>query len=166
MQRQPSKLATSQRRARQRIRAIFLQRRETYGPHEVQRLTGLSPDRVRRAIERGELDGELLRCGFRIRWPQLAALGLDVWSIGEVEQALGEDLAQVLPPLVRMATLTVRVPRYQVAMLEALVRLRGYSIDATVEDALLTVAELYADELEQAIPGFREAIDFPEAETR
>jgi hypothetical protein len=145
------------------IRAIFLQRRESYGPGEVQQLTGIQPERVRGAIQQGELDGEIIRNGFRIRWPQLAALALDVWSIEEVERTLGEDAAQVIPPLVRTATLAARVPRYQVLMLETLARRRGCSADAVVADALLTLAEECAEELESDVPGITEAIHFPEA---
>ncbi len=103
----------------------------------------------------------MLRNGFRIRGPQLLALAFDSWSMQEVEEALGEDAPQALPPLVRTATLTARVPRYQVVMLEALARL-GLSIDTIVSDALLSVAEDNAVEMRTLIPGFGEAVDFPE----
>jgi len=146
---------------RKLIRAVFLQRRESYGPREVQRLTGMEPERVRAAIQQGELEGKLLGKGFRIRWPQLAALAFDRWSMEEVESALGEDTPQALPPLVRIVTLTARVPQYQVSMLEEFAR-RGISIDATVTDALLTVAEDNLAQLRDAIPGLEEAIHFPE----
>lgn len=146
---------------RNSIRAVFLQRRESYGPQDVERLTGMEPERVRAAIQHGELEGKLSRKGFRIRWPQLAALAFDRWTMEEVESALGEDAPQVLPPLVRTVTLTARVPQYQVTMLEAFAR-RGRSIDALVTDALLTLAEDHAAQLRDEIPGFEEAIDFPE----
>ena len=46
-------------------------------------------------------------------------------------------------------------------MLEEFAR-RGFSIDATVTDALLTVAEDNLAQLGDAIPGLEEAIHFPE----
>src|SRR5258706_3638468 len=159
----PRKSKPRERLTSLHVRAIFLQRREFYGPQDVQRLTGIQPERVRAAIEQGELDGELIRNGFRIRWPQLAALALDVWSLEEVERALGEDAAQVIPPLVRNAALAARVPRYQLLMLETLARRRGCSADAVVADSLLTLAEECAEALESEIPGIIEAIHFPEA---
>jgi hypothetical protein len=71
---------------RARIRAIFLQRRESCGPQEVQRLTGMEPERVLAAIQQGELEGKLLGKGFRIRWPQLAATSTlsTRWSLSYV----------------------------------------------------------------------------------
>lgn len=156
-----TKTPARENRKQRIIRAVFLQRRESYAPREVQRLTGLEPERVSAAIQQGEIEGRLQGKGFRIRWPQLAALALDRWTIQEVESGLGEDAPQALPPLVRTVTLTVRVPRYQVSMLEELAR-QGFSIDAIVTDALLTVAEDNVAKLWEAIPGFDEAINFPE----
>jgi hypothetical protein len=146
---------------RDRIRGLFLDRRESYGPDDVLALTGIAAERVRAAIEEGEVEGELLPDGFRIVWEQLAALALDVWGIDaiDVEEALGADAGRVLPPLVRSVSLTVRVPRYQVAVLGMLARREGVSVDALVREALLALTEERGEELE--LPGLWEAIDFP-----
>jgi hypothetical protein len=150
---------------RERIRKLFLDRRESYGPDDVLALTGIAAERVRAAIEQGEIDGEvegeLLPDGFRIVWEQLAALALDVWGIDavDVEEALGGDAVRVMPPLVRSVSLTVRVPRYQVAVLGMLARRDGVSVDALVREALLALTEERGEGLE--LPGLWEAIDFP-----
>jgi hypothetical protein len=153
---------------RERIRRLFLDRRESYGADDVQALTGIAPERVRAAIEQGEIDGEvegeLLPGGFRISWEQLAVLALDVWGIDvvDVEEALGADAVRVLPPLVRTVSLTVRVPRYQVAVLGMLARREGVAVDALVREALLALTEERGEELE--LPGLWEAIEFPASE--
>jgi hypothetical protein len=152
---------------RERIRRLFLDRRESYGPDEVLAVTGITAERVRAAIYdgdiEGEVEGELLPGGFRIVWAQLATLALDVWGIdaSDVEEALGADAARVLPPLVRTVSLTVRVPRYQVAVLGMLARQEGVPVDALVREALLALTEERADVLE--LPGLWEAVDFPVA---
>jgi hypothetical protein len=146
-------------RRRHRIRSIFLHRRESYGLGEVQRLTGLRPIALRRAIAEGEIEAA---ADLRITWQQLAAIAVDQWGIEIIEEELGEVAAQHLPPLVRTASITLRLPRYQVAMLEAM-RTSGVDINAAVADLLLGVAEERAEEMEQSLAGFIEAMRFPEA---
>ncbi len=145
----------------QRIRAVFLERRESYGPRDVEELTGSDPRRIPAAIQDGEIEGELTCSGFLLRWPQFAALALEQWDHAEVEEALGDDAAHVLPPLVRTAPLSLRLPRYQVEALETLARMHGSSIEGLVRNALLTLTEEHLEELSPAIPGIWEAIEFP-----
>ena len=141
-----------------RIRRIFLYRRESYGIAEVQRLTGLRPLALRRAIKEGEIEAT---SDLRITWPQLAAIAVDQWGIETIEAELGEVAVQHLPPLVRTASITLNLPRYQVAMLETL-RKNGADINALVTDLVLNLAEERAGEMEESLPGFIEAMHYPE----
>jgi len=153
---------------RYRIRRIFLNRQDWYMPRLVTRLTGILPARVRAMIETGELEAVPAEKpwdkSWRIRWPQLAALALDIWPIEVIEQELGEEAAQVLPPLVRTIPGSMRLPRYLVAMLQTLEKRDGIAPSRRIADALALIAEEYAASLEEEIPGFREAMNFPEGE--
>ena len=125
------------------------------------------PD-LRRAIRDGEIEAtEIAPNDWRIPWHALAALAVDMWGIETIEEELaGRKAATVLPPLVRLANITLRLPRYQVAMLEVLGRRPDHSVNSIVADALLPIAEDRADEMELIIPGFKEAIHFPETDWR
>lgn len=101
---------------------------------------------------------------WRMKWPQLAALALDIWSMEVIEEELGEDAAYVLPPLVRTVPLTIRLPRYLATMLECLEIRDGVSADRRIAEALATYAEENASSLEDEIPGFGEALDFPKVQ--
>ena len=99
---------------------------------------------------------------WRMKWPQLAALALDIWPMEVIEQELGEEAAHALPPLVRTATATVRLPRYLLAMLQALEKRDGVSPSRRIAEALTCLAEEHGATLEADIPGFAEAMNFPE----
>jgi hypothetical protein len=149
-----------------RIRSIFLARRESYGVREAARLTGRKYDDIRRAIRDGEIEAVATSPNdWRIPWVSLAAIAVDMWGIEAIELELGpKQTSFVLPPLVRMANITLRLPRYQVAMLEVLARRPDMNVNSIVADALLPIAEERIGEMELIIPGFAEAIHFPETE--
>ena len=117
-------------------------------------------------IEAGELDAQrsekAWETTWRITWPQLAALALDVWGIETIERELGEEAAQALPPLVRTSVVTLRLPRYQVVMLGTLAEIDGIGASQRVTDALLALAVEHVEELEKRIPGFADAMKFPD----
>jgi len=149
-----------------RIRSIFLARRESYGLNEARRLTGRSTESLRRAIRDGEIEAiEIAPNDWRIPWVSMAALAVDTWGIEAIEAELGpKETSFILPPLVRGTSITLRLPRYQVAMLEVLGRRPETSVNSIVADALLPIAEERTDEMELLIPGFAEAIHYPETE--
>ena len=159
-----AKLTGSERRYR--IRRIFLRRQDWYTLKHVTRLTGITAIALRAMIDAGELEAHPSEKAWekasRIRWPQLAALALETWPIEVIEQELGEEAAQVLPPLVRTTEVTVRLPRYLFAMLHLLAKREGLSPSLRIADALTSIAEEHAASLEEDIPGFGEAMNFPE----
>ncbi|HXA18880.1 MAG TPA: hypothetical protein VN380_17935 [Thermoanaerobaculia bacterium] len=159
-----SSLVSTQRHYR--IRSIFLAPRESYSVGEARRLTGKSQEELRRAISEGELEAtEIAPNTWRIPWVSIAGLAVDIWGLEAIEHDMGPKATyDTLPPLVRMAEITLRLPRYQVAMLEVLARRPEMTINNIVADVLLPLAEECIGEMELAITGFTEAIHFPDSE--
>jgi hypothetical protein len=150
-----------------RIRSIFLNRRDSYGLNEARRLTGHSPRAIRQAIHDGEIEATETAPGeFRIGWVQVAAVAVDTWGVAAIEEELGNTHASfILPPLTRMQAITLRLPRYLIAMLEELAkRPESGGVNGIVADALSTLAEEQGAAMEVVVPGFAEALHFPESE--
>ena len=131
-------------------------------PRLITHLTGILPNRLRAMLETGELEAVAVEKSWCIRWSQLAALAIDQWGIEVIEQELGEEARDVLPPLVRTVPVSMRLPRYLVAMLQALEKRDGLTAARRIADALACIAEEHAGSLEDEIPGFAEAMNFPE----
>ena len=85
------------------------------------------------------------------------------WSIVVIEGELGERAPELLPPLLITRKLTLTLPGYQVEMLQRLARRRRVTIDAFLTDHLLDLAGSVAEGMERAVPGFIEAMRFPDA---
>jgi hypothetical protein len=62
-----------------------------------------------------------------------------------------------MPPLLRLADLHVRVPRFEVAGLEALASCDGVMVDALLSE-LLDLVSVELKWLRDAVPGFGEAL--------
>ena len=61
-------------------------------------------------MESGELEGIDTSQGLVLPWSELVSFGLDFfWSHETVEEALGPDLATVIPKLLRLSDLKVRI---------------------------------------------------------
>lgn len=54
------------------------------------------------------------------------------WSQEVVEEALGAEVAEVIPELLRLAELEVRIPRMEVLALERVAARDGKSVDAVL----------------------------------
>jgi hypothetical protein len=84
------------------------------------------------------------------------------WSQETVEAALGADLADAIPDLLRLADPEVRIPRLEVLALESLAERDGKSVDALLARELLDVVSAHSDYLVTAIPGFTAALRWPQ----
>jgi hypothetical protein len=62
----------------------------------------------------------------------LASFGMDFWLQESIEAALGADLADAIPELLRLADLGVRIPRLEILALERLADRDGKSVDAVL----------------------------------
>ena len=85
------------------------------------------------------------------------------WPITAIEGELGAIAPDLLPPLLLTRKLTVTLPGYQVEMLQRLARRRGITVDDFLADHLLDLAGGVAEQMERTLPGFIEAMRFPDA---
>jgi hypothetical protein len=97
--------------------------------------------------------GSVVRAGFS--YPGLLAQEA-------IEAALGADLADAIPELLRLAGLEVRIPRLEILALERLADRDGKSVDAVLARELLDVVSAHSEYLATAIPGFTAALRWPQ----
>jgi hypothetical protein len=154
------------------IRAIFLRRKGEYTAHEAAQLLRLSVVQMVALVEKGTLHADLKRKrkqlgGPRqalVSWHELASAAMLRWSVLQIHDALGNRADEVLPRLFRPAELkNVRLPEYQLLLLEALANDAGVTLEDYVYSTLLSL-EVAADPdvMEKLLPGFNEAIRFPD----
>lgn len=105
---------------RDAIRAVFLHRVESYALGEVSRLTGIPAGSLRRAARKGDRDAYKAGGGWRFTWRQAVNIVLQRWTLAEVHEALGDEAASVLPPLLTLRAVTVQLPEYMLLALETL----------------------------------------------
>lgn len=143
------------------IRRLFLEPQPTYTLPEAAALLGMSWREVRDWIEGGELEGVETEDGLRLPWAELVSFGMDFWSQKVVEEALGAELAEAIPELLRLAGLEVRIPRMEIVALERLGAREGKSVDAVLAHELLDLVSAHSEWLAEEIPGFAEALRWP-----
>src|SRR3954453_15898411 len=95
-----------------RIRELFLNPRPSYSPAAAAEAVGMSVEEVWGANAVGELEVDE---NGDVPWAELVSFAMDFWEQAEVEAALGDDLANVLPELLQLAELEVRIPRLEIA---------------------------------------------------
>jgi hypothetical protein len=147
-----------------RIRDIFLHQASHVSVAAAAGLLGWSPGRMNGAIASGEVD-LLMEAGHQwIAREELMAKALESWSAEMIEEALGADAASILPEGRRLDDLHAPLPRYQIAMLRYFAQLRQTTVGDILARELEDVASANAAELSAALPGFAEALDWPEGE--
>src|SRR5687768_9369869 len=145
------------------IRKLFLAPKPTYTIPEAATLLGMDAHDVRGWVEAGELEGTDTDEGLQIPWFELVSFGLDFWSQEVVEQALGADVAEAIPELLRLTDLEVRIPRLEVVALERVAARDGKSVDTVLARELLDFASANSWWLEREVPGFLAALAWPDA---
>ena len=113
-------------------------------------------------MEVGELEGVDTPHGVMLSWGELADFGMGFWPQEAIEAALGADLADAIPELLRLADLEVRIPRLEILALERLADRDGKSVDAVLARELLDVLSANSEYLATAIPGFTAALRWPQ----
>jgi len=146
---------------RQRIRTVFLRRRDSYRLGEVAWLTGFCREKLRREVRAGLSDGSMIDGVWVFTWRQLVGVALRQWSLAEIHDALGEDAAIGLPPLLALRSVTVRLPEYVVRALETIAEDDGITLDACLYGELIDFASTVSTRLADRIPGYRRAYLFP-----
>jgi hypothetical protein len=96
-------------------------------------------------------------------WKELASAAMLRWTVMEIHDALGKEADTTLPRLLRPVEVKgVRLPEYQIRLLETLAQRDGVSVEAYLYTSLLALeTAASAEEIERLLPGFREAVTFP-----
>lgn len=160
---------------REAIRAIFLRRQSEYTTYQAAQLLRLTLGEFLTWVDAGWLDVKRRRkrkqLGGRrhqmVSWRELASAATVRWTVMQIHDALGDRANDVLPRLLRPIELTsLRLPEYLVRLLEELARNAGVTIEEYLYTAMLDL-EVASDPevLESLLPGFTEAIRFPDVDT-
>jgi hypothetical protein len=145
-----------------RIRTIFLHQRPHVSIAEATVLLGWSRGEMSAAIRAGDVAVSATSVEKWVWREELMAKALDLWAPEVIEEALGADADAVLPEAVRLIDLHVRLPRYQVAMLEWLAGREHASVGSVLARELDGLASAHADELSWAVAGFADALAWPD----
>lgn len=113
-------------------------------------------------IECGELE-PIDREGRVLPWSEVASFAMEVWSQEAIQEALGNEVAAVIPELLRLVDLEVRIPRMQIVTLERLAVRDGATVSAVLARELRDLVSVHAEWLSAEVPGFAEALAWPMA---
>ena len=139
------------------IRRLFLEPKGVYTVSEAVKLLGMTAGELREWIVAGEIEAE----ANGIPWSEMVSFGMSFWSQEVVEEALGAELAEAIPELLRLCDLEVRIPRLEVVALERVAARDGKSVDALLARELLDFVSAESEWLRTQIPGFAEALAWP-----
>jgi hypothetical protein len=79
----------------------------------------------------------------------------------EIQDALGDAAASVLPPLLALRVVTVRLPEYIVRAFEAIAAEDGTTLDAALGFELIEFAGSHSDRMEAKVPAIGRRTCFP-----
>ena len=144
------------------IRTLFLHPKPTYTLGEAATLLEMDWRDLRGWMETGEVEGMETDEGLVLPWRELVSFGMEFWSQEVVEEALGAELAEALPELLRLTDLEVRIPRMEVVALERLAALDGETVSTVLARELRDLVSVHSEWLSQEVPGFAEALAWPE----
>jgi hypothetical protein len=150
---------------RAKIRKIFIQQRPDYSVTDAVRVLGMKRADILEAIADGYVETKTTVI-HRLPWAAVADLALRKWSHEAIYDALGDQAAEFLPPLLMVETVTVRLPAFLVRMLEHFARRERCTVGEALTKELFDVAEATnmanPEGMERLIPGFYAALCFPE----
>jgi hypothetical protein len=149
------------REREQRIQTLFLQPAESYSLAEVAYLMDTPVRTLRREVAAGLRDATKVRGTWRFLWRHAVYVAMERWTLAEIQDALGDAAAGVLPPLLALRTVTVRLPEYIVRAFEAIAAEDQTTLDAALGFELIEFAGAHLTRLEAVIPGYRQAYMYP-----
>jgi len=154
---------------RSQLRAIFLGHRKSYTPTGAAKILGIERQDVLAMIEAFAIDAERHETTtYRLPWLSIAGLALDHCTVADLIEALGEEAADVLPPLLfpSREPLSVTLPLYLTRFLEHLAATQAMTLDECLASVVHAYAEILIQptpqQIEEAIPGFEAALAFPD----
>jgi hypothetical protein len=148
-------------RLARRIRKLFLEPKSNYSLTTGARVLGITVKELRAWIDAGEMETDEGSGGVTIPWSEIVAFGMDIWSQATVENALGADVAEAIPELLRLTELSVLLPRFEVAALQRVAAKEKRSVDALLAAELLDFVSVRSAWLNCEIPGFANALAWP-----
>jgi hypothetical protein len=149
-----------------RIRSIFLQQRPHVSISQATVLLGWTRGEMSEAIGAGEVEVASSSVGTWIWREELMVKALELWALEAIEEALGAEAAAVLPEAIRLTDVHFRLPRHHVAMLEHFAERDRTTASGALARKLDGVASAHAEELVRAVPGFAEAMAWPDTEAQ
>jgi hypothetical protein len=145
------------------IRQLFLSPSHTYAIADAASLLGMEVEDLRGWLNAGEIEGMRVDdAELVVPWSELVFFGMDFWSQEVVEAALGAEVAQAIPELVRLTELEVRIPRLQVVTLERLAERDGETVSGVLARELRDLVSVHAPWLSAEVAGFAEALAWPD----
>jgi len=144
------------------IRRIFLGRHPHVALFTAADSLGISFAALKKEIADGAILTVSTGVGVWIPREEMIAAAMRVWPQAEIEEALGEAAARVLPEAIRLVELRARIPQYQREMLHYLARRSETTVDEVLARELEDVACAYSDDLSGALPGFDAALAWPQ----
>jgi hypothetical protein len=143
------------------IRCLFLEPKSAYTPREAADLLAMTSRELRGWIEAGELEGAETRDGLLLPWHEVASFAMGFWDQEEIERALGDDLPDAIPELLRLADLQVRIPRMEILALEHVASRDGKTVSAVLGRELLDFVSANSEWLSSNIPGLTDVLAWP-----
>jgi hypothetical protein len=144
-----------------RIRVIFLHPGPRVTVAEAAHMLGWSSGRMNEAMRDGEIEVVGTCRSSRVEVAELVAMALSIWSMTEIERALGSSARKILPTGLRTRTLCTRLPRYLIDMLQHLSAAGRVSLELFLSRELQDLASARRETLARELPGFAEAFDWP-----
>jgi hypothetical protein len=141
-----------------RIRAIFLHPESRVTVADATHMLGWSSARMKEAIRDGEIEVVSTCRGEQIALGELVEMALALWSVSEIEVALGASARKILPPSLRTLH---GLPRYLIGMLQHLAAAERASLELFLSRELQDMASARRETLARELPGFAEAFDWP-----
>jgi hypothetical protein len=144
-----------------RIRAIFLHPEPRVTVADAAHMLGWSSGRMNEAMRDGEI--EVIGAGRSscVEIAELVEMALSLWSMTDIERALGSSARKILPLGLRTRRLCTRLPRYLIDMLQHLAAAERASLELFLSRELQDLASARRETLARELPGFAEAFDWP-----
>lgn len=148
-------------KARYQIRRIFVTHRRSYTPRDASRALSISLGKINERIRDGEYECD--EATGLIPWSQIARIAMEQWPLTAIYSALGKDAPAAFPPLLRPVELTVKIPEFQVRLLEFNAARLGVDVSEYLRAQVLDILNIDdAKEIDRECPGFFAAFIFPE----
>ena len=146
---------------RKRIQTLFLYPVESYCLSAGARLLGITPAALKREAEQDCREEYRAGGRWRFTWRQLACVAFRTWTLAQIHEALGSDVAKVLPPLLALRTVSVTLPEFIVRAMETAAENDGTTLDAWLHFEMMDFASTVTERMEPILPGYRRAFLYP-----